>query len=539
MALPTDRRKVFPMNIFLVYVRDEDFYQLLPERLGGSRPGEERVKVMAFPPLGIEALAPVVRQHGHRVRMFDTCHPRMKVSDIVQAVKDEGPDVIALSFLSTTTYQSVKSLAALLKQSAPETPIILGGVFASMNAENILRDCPHADCVGVGEGEELLPDYLENLRDPDAVAGLVWRDGDTIVRNEARPGIRDLDRFPYPDRESLPIDYIESLPLDVPAVLSLERFCTIQTSRGCPYSCIYCNVPSLSGGQWRSRSPEHVLGEMQELNDRGYRSIYLTDEHFLLNRKRIGSICNGIMERKLMFHWGCEGRVDAAAVDQLPLMARANCTSLAFGVEAGTQKILDRLGKKQTLAQIERAVSEAKRQGIRRVHGFFLIGSPDETEADIMESFRFAARLKLDTFGFNRLCVYRGTSLWREYVERGIIDDERDWSKWFKCSDIDPTILPSEVVNHARKKGYALLFALRVLKRPVQTCRLLRTFARYMRTSDIVKLLVSPFRRRTLSLKPQLPSRMTDGRGEAPPRGSRDSQARGQSTPWASGPSPR
>lgn len=70
------------MNVFLVYVRDEDYSQLLPEELGGSRPGDERVKVMAFPPLGIETLASVLRQHGHRVWLFDTCHPQMKAEHI-------------------------------------------------------------------------------------------------------------------------------------------------------------------------------------------------------------------------------------------------------------------------------------------------------------------------------------------------------------------------------------------------------------------------------------------------------------------------
>ena len=83
--------------------------------------------------------------------------------------------------------------------------------------------------------------------------------------------IKDLDQFPYPDRQSLPIDYIESMPLDVPAVLSLERFCTMQTSRGCPYKCVYCDIPALADGKWRCRSPEHVLGEMQQLSDEGYR----------------------------------------------------------------------------------------------------------------------------------------------------------------------------------------------------------------------------------------------------------------------------
>ena len=184
---------------------------------------------------------------------------------------------------------------------------------------------------------------------------------------------------------------------------------------------------------------------------------------------------SGIIERQLKFHWGCEGRVDAVAVDQLPIMKKANCNFLAFGVEAGTQKVLDRLHKKQTLKQVEHAVSEAKRHGIERVHGFFVIGSPGETKEDIMASFRFAARLKLDTFGFNRLCAYRGTPLWQEYVDRGIIDDERDWDKWFKCSDIDPTALPSAAVNRLRMKGYALLFARRIFRRPIRTYKLLRT----------------------------------------------------------------
>ncbi len=498
------------MHVFLIYVRDEAYFKLLSEKSSGTQSDPGRVKVMAFPPLGIQTLAPVLRNHGHTVRMFDTCHPGMRAEHIIKALNEDNPDVIALSFLSVTAYQPLKTLAARLKSNSPHIPIIVGGAFASMNAGLILQNCAAIDSVGVGEGEELLPDYVSNLGNPGAVKGLVWRNGETIMHNEQRPLIQDLNQFPYPDRTSLPIDYIESLPLDVPAVLSLDKFCTMQTSRGCPFHCIYCDIPSISQGRWRSRSAEHVLGEMQQLNDMGYRSVYLTDDHFLLDRKRINDICGGIIERKFTFRWGCEGRVDSVAIDQLPIMSKANCDMLAFGVEAGTQKILDRLGKSQTLEQIEYAVGEAKKQGISRVHGFFVVGSPDETADDIIKTFQFAARLHLDTFGFNRLSVYRGTPLWKEYVDRAIIEDQKDWYKSFKCCDIDPTTLPAGSVNRLRMLGYALLFACRIFGRPIQTYQLLKTFGRHMKLSALIKLLSSPFRWQNITRKPVLPAKMLD-----------------------------
>jgi radical SAM superfamily enzyme YgiQ (UPF0313 family) len=494
------------MKIFLIYVRDEDYYQLLPEKLAGKDNG--KVRVMAFPPLGIQTLAPVLRQHGHEVQLFDTCHPGMKKEHIASEAASRKPDVFALSFLSTTAYKYMKETARYLKSSVPDIPIIIGGPFTTKNAELILKDCKYIDYAGIGEGEELLPDFLNNIDNPEKVLGLAYRKGGEILRNPDRPLIVDLDQYPYPDRESLPIEYIESLPLEVPAVLSLEKFCTIQTSRGCPYQCVYCDIPLLSGGKWRSRSPEHVLGEMKQLNEAGYRSIYMTDDHFLQKRKRIQAICNGIIENNFRFTWGCEGRVDSVAVSEFPLLRKANCTMLAFGVEAGTQKILDRLKKRQKLEQIEHAIDEAKRAGIDTIHGFFLVGSPDETEGDILESFRFAARLKIDTFGFNRLSVYRGTPLWNEYVERDIIDDVLDWDKWFRACNIDPTVLSCREVHQVRSEGYKLLFKYRLLHRPVETFRLIRKFSRYMTWGDLFRLIMSPFRKKKITEKPDLPEKM-------------------------------
>ena len=268
------------MNVFLIYIRDENFYSLLPENSNRLVNDSPNIKVMALPPLGIQTLAPILRQHGHQVQMFDTCHPRMKIRNILRAVEEQKPGAIALSLLSTTTYPTAKSMTKQIKAVAPDIPIIVGGVFASMNPVHILKDCQSVDCIGVGEGETLLPDFLDNMDNPGGVAGLIWRKSEEIICNEPRPLIENLDQFPYPDRTSLPIDFIEALPLHVPTALSLDKFCTMQTTRGCPFNCIYCDIPAFSKHRWRFRSPAHVLDEMQQLNDMGYRSIYLTDDHF-------------------------------------------------------------------------------------------------------------------------------------------------------------------------------------------------------------------------------------------------------------------
>jgi radical SAM superfamily enzyme YgiQ (UPF0313 family) len=478
------------MLTFLVHVRDPQFYAIPSEQ--GSKNG--RVSIMGFPPIGVMSLSAVVKRAGHECVMFDQANPETPNEVIIEEIRRRKPALVGLSFLSTTSYPYAKLLARQIRAADPNVKIAFGGVFVSLNAQDVKQQCPEVDFICRGDGEALILDLLERLDDPDTVAGVTWAEPDGRIRhNTERPIERDLDQWPFPDREGLALDYIESMPLDVPAVLSLDRYTTMQTSRGCPWPCIFCDIPIFNEGKWRARSAEHVVKELEELDENGYGSVFFVDDHFLLQPKRIEAMCKGINDHDLKIHWGCEGRVDSKCMELFPAMAKANCRTLMFGIESGSQKILDRLKKEQTLEEISIGVENAKKAGIEIVHGFFVVGNPDETEEDMRKSFRFASRLRIDSFGFNRLCVYRGTPLWKEYVQRGLVDDQRDWYKYYKCSSIDPTVLPGEEIHRIRSEELRRLILYKFTRYPLQTLRLLRRFVRHMPIRDVAHLIFKPF----------------------------------------------
>jgi radical SAM superfamily enzyme YgiQ (UPF0313 family) len=477
------------MRVFLIHIRDPQFYALP----AATRAPNGNIRVMGFPPIGIMTLSAVLKRAGHECVMFDQANPETPTPVIIEEIRRQRPGFIGLSFLSTTSYPYAKVLARRIRAADPYVRLAFGGVFATLNAELVKLQCPEVDFVCRGDGEQLILDLLDRLDDPSAVAGVTWSKDGQPIHNPNRALDRNLDQWPIPDRESLPLDFIESIPLDVPAVLSMDRFTTMQTSRGCPWPCVFCDIPIFNEGKWRSRSAAHVVNEFKQLQEQGYGAVYFVDDHFLLQPKRIEAICNGINDAGITIQWGCEGRVDSTAQHLFSAMAKAHCRTLMFGIESGSQRVLDRLKKDQTLEQIESAVRNAKRAGIEIVHGFFVVGSPAESVEDMRATFDFAARLPLDTFGFNRLCVYRGTPLWREYVSRGLVNDSADWYKYFKCSEIDPTCLPGAVINAERVAGLRRLFRYKLAHYPLQSLRLLRRFLRHMPLRSVIHLLIKPF----------------------------------------------
>ena len=117
------------------------------------------------------------------------------------------------------------------------------------------------------------------------------------------------------------------MPLDVPAVLSMERFTTMQTSRGCPWPCVFCDIPIFNEGKWRARSAQHVVDELKYLEAHGYGAVYFVDDHFLLQPKRIDAICKGVTEAA--FHsMGNRGAGGFGRSASFPAMAKAHCRTV-------------------------------------------------------------------------------------------------------------------------------------------------------------------------------------------------------------------
>src|SRR2546429_5538182 len=249
------------MLIFLVHVRDPQCYAL-PAK---TRAKNGNIRIMGFPPIGIMSLSAVVKRAGHECIMFDQANPETPNDVIIEEIKKKKPAFVGLSFLSTTSYPYAKILARAIRAADSKVKLAFGGVFASLNASLVKLQCPEVDFVCRGDGEQLILDLLEQLDDPAEVASLTWANDGHIANNPNRATERNLDQWPFPDRESLKLDFVESMPLDVPAVLSLDRFTTMQTSRGCPWSCVFCDIPDFNEGKRRSRSQQHVVAEIKHL----------------------------------------------------------------------------------------------------------------------------------------------------------------------------------------------------------------------------------------------------------------------------------
>jgi radical SAM superfamily enzyme YgiQ (UPF0313 family) len=485
------------MKVSLIFVRDKRFYsspsiKFTRNRTRNPYPGNKTHYVFGEPPLGIMYLSAVLKQAGHRVSLFDQCHPHYSDESYVEVLQAEQPDMVGISFLSNMCYPAARTLSGKIKKALPNVRIVYGGVFSTINADRIIASEQSVDIVARGEGEDIILDLAQGPDRLQDIPGITFRSQTgEVVENQDRERIKDLDAIPFPDRSGLDIHYVASLPLDVPAVIWDRPYTTILSSRGCPFSCTYCNCPTFSRGKFSARSAENVLAELRKIEQLGYTSFSFLDDNFLLDTPRAKDICQGIIALGHDLRWGCEGRVDTTGSGLFTDLSAAGCDMILFGIESGSQRILDSMHKKTRIADIEDSVSRAKKAGIGIVHGFFIVGSPGETVEEVRQTFLLAERLSINSFNFNSLTAFRGTPLWNDAVARGLIDEESDWDKMFPVHEIYPDVIDKQTLFPLRSGLVKRLIKRKLLRNPGDAVRIIVRFLKCMSAQDLYRLLTS------------------------------------------------
>jgi len=380
----------------------------------------------AWPPLGILYCAGVLKAGGIEVSLLDQPAKRFSLDQTVNWVKKEDPDIIGFSVLLSVAKEAPK-IAERVKAENPNITVVFGSHHATFNAERILEKYPFVDIVVRGEGEHTsleIARCLEKQRALDKVEGVTFRRNGMIVSNPDRPLNKDVDALPFPDRDLAGVQYKSAI---FGVKINSRKFTTMLSSRGCPFNCSFCGIRKFTRGAWRPRSVENVMAELEYLQSEGYEQFLFADDNFTLDAKRVSKLCRSIKKEGMDIEWFCDSRVDHVSYDMFRDMVNAGCRCLLFGIESANQRILDYYRKGITPEQSEKAVRNARKAGIDIIVGSFIVGAPDETQREIVNTLQFANKLDIDVPDVNILGAHVGTDLWNDLVAKGLLNENKQW----------------------------------------------------------------------------------------------------------------
>lgn len=329
-----------------------------------------------------------------------------------------GADMIGITAPFSNHATIIDELSIAIKKIRPNIPIVLGGVYPSTQPERALESS--VDFVVVGEGEIPLAALADGV-DPHDVPG-VWHKKDGEIVNGGRSEmIAEPDSIPFPARHLFPMEKYFSIS---PRGLRASRSATMITSRGCPYSCSFCSIHPVYARQWRARSPENVLAEIDKLIDEyGIKSIEFEDDNLTLDAGRAKAIFEGLISRRIA--WSCPNgvRVDSLDAQMIGLMKRSGCNLIHLAVESGDPEMLKIMNKKLSLDQALKVASTCHELGMGMI-GFFIVGHPGETEARFRNTLKFVKKLKslgMPNCGVHIATPYPGTELLKLCKSKGYL----------------------------------------------------------------------------------------------------------------------
>jgi len=431
------------------------------------------------PPLGLCNLAAVTRMHNYETKIVDSAALNLNVNQAFKEIMKGNPDYVGFT-ASTLSINTVNKLAGMIKSENKSIKILLGGPHITADPINTIKNFKNIDLGICGEAEEtvveLLP-KLKNNENPYKIKGIVLRKDKKIIKTEKRPLIKNLDSLPLPAWDLLP----DITKFYRPPLFSFKRLpsTSIVTSRGCPAQCIFCDR-SLFGNMLRGYSAEYVMKMIHELYYKyGIRDILIDDDVFPVFKQRTIDICNQLIKEKLDLTWACNSRIDHVNPKMLKLIKRAGCWQIAYGIESGSQKILDFIKKGITLKQIENACKWTRQAGIRS-RGFFMIGHPTETKETIMETIHFTRKIDIDDFQMTAFTPLPGAEVYKIADEYGTFNRDFD-----KMNMWTPTFIPKGLTKEDIEKYQKLAFR-KFYLRP----KIIYSYLKMLRNwNDVKKLL--------------------------------------------------
>jgi radical SAM superfamily enzyme YgiQ (UPF0313 family) len=378
------------------------------------------------PPLGLCYIAANVKKSGSTVKILDAPALNLDLSKTIEEILRIKAQLIGIS-ASTVSIPRASELAKAIKEHGITAPIILGGPHVSSIPVETLEEFKEFDLGVISEGEytalELI-DCYKNAGNFKDIPGIVYRDEAQSALSTPRGNIENLDALPLPAWGLLP--WLPKHYKPAPHSYRYLPSATLVTSRGCNGTCTFCARPFM-GEKYRSHSAEYTLEMIDYLvKAYGIRDIMFYDDNFLLDRKRVMAICEGILKRNYRLSWSCLARTDVMPEDFFKVIKRAGCWQIAYGIESADQTVLDNLKKRTTVEKMEAMIRQTNEAGIHS-RGYFMIGCPGETTESIEKTTRFLTKSGLNDFHVTFCTPMPGAELFNTAESFGTF--ERNWKK--------------------------------------------------------------------------------------------------------------
>lgn len=459
------------------------------------RQGEETI-----PGMGVLILAAVARQFGYTVHLIDAKEQGTPLDEVARRIAALQPDYLGLS-ATTISVTNAARIAERVKQLAPNVVTILGGAHVSAIPERTLEAFASIDFGVVGEGEVSLFELLARLERGlpiDDVSGLAYRRDGAVRANLRAPYIDDLDELPMPAWDLLP-DFPHRFQ---PSLFSYPRtpVATLITSRGCPFSCSFCDR-STSGKKGRMHGVEYVVGLCEHLVGLGVRHIIFVDDLFTVRKQRVVEMCQAFLDRGFAFSWSCNSHPNLLDFDTLKLMKRAGCWQIAYGIESGSQRILDVVKHEVRIPRMRETLRMTRAAGIR-TKGYLMIGHPTEGLDSLTEDVEFLKEVELDLCQITKFTPYPGTPAYPTIRRHGTFEEH-----WEQMNAMNFVFVPNGLTAEALETYFHHLYRT-FYSRPdvlwglaklfVQEPHYLKRFAASARVYLRGQWAVSPFRLRGL-----------------------------------------